>query len=457
MKKPIPPSHWGLLTRGSGELALGNHGLASIARSFGTPLFVFDMRKLLRTAGHVVHDAAALYRGTMTVYFPMKCNSVPGVIEQIVRAGMRLEVMTPFELDFALRLGVPPCDIIANGPCKSLAFLEECVVRRIRLIVVDSVAELYDIEELSSARHVSSSILLRVNPDVRPAGISAGSATGSRSGCAFGLDLAGGEVRNALARISSLPHLRFAGYHMHIGTGLKRPAEYRRAIKRLEAALAQARDAGYAVEVVDVGGGFGTPASYEVRPGQMVRASLLHRMIPEPDPTGCPGCGEFIRAIAGAVEELFAGETLPEIIIEPGRSIVGPCGFLLLTIERVKTRPGAGRWLIADGGISTVALPMFYERHSAFLCDDALRAVLSPVTIVGPACFGGDVLYRNIPFPAVNAGEVIAIMDAGAYFLQFESSFGFPRSAVAGINGSQCRLMRVREDAEMMLARDLMD
>ena len=109
---------------------------------------------------------------------------------------------------------------------------------------------------------------------------------------------------------------------------------------------------------------------------------------------------------------------------------------------------------MTDGGLGTVSLPTFYECHAVFLADDVRRPRTESVTIAGPVCFASDIVYRNVRMPAARPGEVIAIMDSGAYFIAQESNFGFPRPAVAGVSEVGARLLRRRETFEDMTSRD---
>jgi len=104
-----------------------------------------------------------------------------------------------------------------------------------------------------------------------------------------------------------------------------------------------------------------------------------------------------------------------------------------------------------------VTLPTFYEYHEVFLCNDVNRPRTLRSTITGPACFAGDVIYRNKLMPDVRPGEVLALMDSGAYFTAMESSFGFPRPAIVAVDGASCRLVRARETFDDMVSRDVMD
>jgi diaminopimelate decarboxylase len=133
---------------------------------------------------------------------------------------------------------------------------------------------------------------------------------------------------------------------------------------------------------------------------------------------------------------------------------VGPNQLLLLTIHRTKSRPGIGKWIIVDGGLGTVTLPTYYEYHEVLLCDDVRRPLTEKVSIVGPACFAGDIVYRNRFMPCCEPGEILGIMDSGAYFLAFESSFGFARPAIVSVDCAGVHLVRRRETFEDMMERD---
>jgi diaminopimelate decarboxylase len=457
MRRTVHPEAWGLHTIGGGRLALGNHGLASLAAGFGTPLHVINESRLMKNAAAFREEAERSYPGRVSVCYAMKCNSVPSVVEAVLRAGPGLEVMTEYELELALRLGCAPENIIVNGPCKTAAFIDRCIDARVRLIIVDSIPELLALDGRSRAHGIRPSILLRVNPDFIPRGMNRGTATGSRKGCAFGLDLKRGEVRTALSLLGGLHGVEFRGFHMHIGTGIRRPSDYARALRCLGTLKMLARDAGLHIRILDVGGGYASPMTRELGTGEFLLSQALGRLRERTGDEPCGSPGGFARAIAGAVTKEFRPDELPEIVFEPGRSIASPAQFLLLTVHYVKVRSGAGRWLIADGGLSTVTLPTFYEYHEVLLCNDAFRPPAGRATIIGPACFAGDVVYRNKRMPDVRPGEVIALMDTGAYFTALESSFGFPHPAIVSLNGATCRLVRTRETFDEMIRRDVFD
>lgn len=455
MKLTLTPGDWDLEKGPMGELTI--HGLAAtdLAARFGTPLHVVDLARLERVARGAADQLRSPYPGKSAVHYAFKCNAAPGILEVIRRAGLHAEVCTEQELQLALRCGFDGSEIIVNGPAKSIRFLEECLAAEARLIIVDALEELDQLARICAASGRRADILLRINPDVAPKGLNGGSATGSRKGCAFGLDLAGGEAHAALERLREMSGVRFRGFHFHIGTGIADPGAYVRAIGRIAPLAAFARSRGFAVDILDVGGGIASPTARELTSFEMALYQVLHRFPERFRRARMLPVRAFGEAIAGAVARNFQGQPLPELLLEPGRCVASSSQFLLLTILRVKERSALPCWIVADGGIGTVALPSYYEYHELFLCNDTRRPRARRATIVGPCCFAGDVLYRNRRFPAARPGEVIALMDSGAYFTQLESSFGMPRPAIAGVDAAGARCLRRRESFDEMNERDI--
>jgi diaminopimelate decarboxylase len=454
MTQTLGPRDWGLRTDGGGALMLGNFRAVDLARRHGTPLHVIHEARLEQTAFHFRRAFAAAYHGRTSAHYAFKCNSVPAVIQIIRRAGLKAEVMSEFELDLALRLGYEGGDIVVNGPGKSPSFLKKCLTSGVRLINIDSMSELALLDRIAGEAGKEADVLLRINPDFVPRGMNSGTATGSRKGCAFGLDLKGGEAARAITALKDMTRIRFRGYHFHIGTGIREPREYSRALERLAPLIRQTRGAGLGIKVMDIGGGFASMTTRELTTGEFLVYQGLGRLPAGVSAGASATFEDFGREIARAMLKLFPEGEPPELLTEPGRCIASPNQVLLLTVRHVKARPGVRTWIVTDGGLGTVTLPTFYEYHEVFLADDITRPRTEKVTIVGPVCFASDIVYRNKPMPAVQPGEVIAIMDSGAYFTAQESSFGFPRPAVVAVNGATVRLVRRAETFEDMVGRD---
>ncbi|HSQ79425.1 MAG TPA: hypothetical protein VLN41_02430 [Candidatus Bathyarchaeia archaeon] len=456
MIKALEPKDWGLETAADGRLTVGTVGAVDIAREFGTPVHVLHEARLEATAAAFRRSMEAAYPGRSSVHYAFKCNAVPAVIEVVRRAGLKAEVMSPVELELALRLGYDGADIVVNGPGKTAALLKADVERAVGLINVDSLVELALVDEIARASRRPVDVLLRINPDFVPKGMNAGSATGSRKGCAFGLDLKGGEVGTALGLLRDMPGIRFRGYHFHIGTGIREAGAYSQVLDRLAPLFGETRAAGFKVDVVDVGGGFASRTTREMSSREMLIYQGFERLPAGAARADCASFEDYAAEIARALVRIFPADELPELISEPGRSIASPNQFLLLTVSQIKTRPKVRTWLITDGGLGTVTLPTFYECHEVLLADDVRRPRAGRVTIVGPVCFASDIVYRNIRMPEVRAGEVLAVMDSGAYFIAQESSFGFPRPAVVAVKDGACRLVRRREAFTDLAGRDIL-
>ncbi len=454
MTEILNPELWGLTVSESGELNVAGYSTVDLAGRYGTPLQVLNEQRLGETAARFRASAEAAYPGRVSVHYAFKCNSVPAVVQTIRQNGLLAEVMTPFELELALTLGYAPGEIIVNGPCKTDGFLHRCIQAGVRFLIVDSIGELEALNSVLRSKGGEVDILLRINPDYVPGGLPQGSATGSRKGCAFGLDLKGGEVPAAFALLSELEGIHFHGYHFHIGTGVRDPRDYAHALRCLPMLTEQAAEAGFQVRVMDVGGGFASMTTKEFTSLEMLLYQGTGRLPSAPAPNGAATFDDFTRAVSDAIGDCFPAEHLPEIIYEPGRCIASPNQLLLLTVHRVKERPGVGKWLITDGGLGTVTMPTFYEYHEVLLCNDMGRDRTDKVSILGPACFAGDVVYKKKHMPRVLTGEVLAIMDSGAYFTGLESSFGFQRAAIVSVGPEGPKIVRERETFDEMCARD---
>ncbi len=455
MKKKLEPADWGLMIDSNGELSLNGVSAVSLARNFGTPLYVLNGSRLYETASRFKNETCRAYKGKTNIHYPFKCNSVPAVLEIIKQTRLNAEVMTEFELDLAVKMGFDSSQIIVNGPCKSDRFLASCIENDVKLVIVDSIDELNSLAQIAGEKGKSIGILLRINPDYIPKGMSTGTAMGSRKTSSFGLDLAGGEAHQAIKLLPRFPQLEFLGFQFHIGTGIRNPEDYSKTILKLKGIISFAQGEGLKVKIIDVGGGIASFTTRELLPFEMLKYQMFNLFPKSRLGSRRYAFRDFAEAISKSIYKIFKDSELPEIIFEPGRCLVSPNQFLLLKAYRIKERPGLGKWIISDGGLGTITLPTYYEYHEIFLCNKVCRKDLERVTITGPCCFAADLVYKNIILPRINQGEIIAIMDAGAYFNSMESSFGFPKPAIVEVKDEEAFLIRKRETFEEMTERDL--
>ncbi len=310
------------------------------------------------------------------------------------------------------------------------------------------------VNNLCSDLDRSADVLLRVNPDFVPSGMNKGSSTASRAGSPFGLDVKGGEVHLALEMLKDMKRIRFRGFHIHIGSGIQNTNDFTRALSGLKNITGNAEKSGFTVDVLDIGGGLGIANSREMTTTELSFYQAFDFLPSGRMSNSKISFSGYAESITKGVLALFSKKRTPELILEPGRCIAGPNQMLLLRIHQVKERKGLKKWLITDAGIATLTMPTFYERHQVLLCNDIRRKDSEKVTITGPGCFSADVVYKNIKMPCVAAGEIIAILDSGAYFTSWESSFGFPRPPVVSVFNARHRLLRERESFNHMTSLD---
>ncbi|MCK5465362.1 MAG: hypothetical protein KAI95_20185, partial [Bacteroidales bacterium] len=307
---------------------------------------------------------------------------------------------------------------------------------------------------LAAGRNKKVNVLLRINPDYIPAGMNSGSATSSRKNSLFGLDLKRGEVQQALELIKKLDSVNFKGYHFHIGTGILDPKDYYKVLKQLRKLIRYTFENDYTIELFDIGGGFGVATSREMTAAELIYIQAFGRL-PNPDlPVKNLSFDRFFQSINTALKEIFIDYPFPELIIEPGRSIVSSNQLLLVRIFDVKSRKGIKKWVITDAGIGTAVMPVYYEFHEIVLCNDVNRIHNELVTITGPGCFAADIIYKDYRLPNIHPGEYLAVMDSGAYFTSWESNLRYPRPAIAVADNKKHTLIRDRENFDHMVQMD---
>jgi diaminopimelate decarboxylase len=453
-KSHLIPEDWGFSIDRAGELTIGNCSCVNLAGIYGTPLHVVDESRLTLTAENFLSSFTKVYPGQLSAHYAFKCNPVPGVINVIKKTGFKAEVMSEFELNLALKLGFYGKDIIVNGPFKPENLLSSCIENNVHLVIVDSLQELQRLNLIAGRLNKKANILLRINPDYTPKGMNKGSATGSRKGCSLGFDLKSGEPVKILGELTGLDHLQFNGYHFHIGTGIRRPDDYRKALELLKDVVAETFNRGFEVRIMDIGGGFAASGTWEMTTREMLFYQAIDHLPSIKKKQYKIGFKDFAKEVTQGISMIFPEGYWPELITEPGRCIASSSQVLLLGVHQVKERAGLKQWLTADGGIGTVTMPTFYEYHEVFLCNNVHRPNSQYVNINGPGCFASDMVYRNKYMPEVKPGEVLAIMDSGAYFTSWESNFGYPRPAVIEVAGGKHRLIRRRETFRDMMERD---
>jgi diaminopimelate decarboxylase len=447
-------AYWGSGLDSAGSLEIGGMSTIDLANRFGTPLHVVHYDRLLQQAHSFTREFQTHYRGKVQVYFAAKCNPVAGILQAFVGVGLGIEVFAPFELRLARVAGCAPSQMIVNGPAKTTRFLCECIDSGVHLIVADSTSEVERIIRLAQERNSPVGVLLRANIDYVPKGINPGSATASRHSV-FGMTREELVKAVDLCRNSSL--VRYRGLHMHIGSGIRHASEYRNACSRLcSVAIGLYDETKELADYLDIGGGFGTPMVREFSSLEFLLYHGLNWRPAQPAAQKMPSFEEFARNIADSISRSFGDRALPlpTLVVEPGRCLAASSQILLLRVLEVKRKSGHRDYILTDGGQMPVNFPTFYEYHALLSCRQPFRDAAPAVDVIGPGCHSADYVLRNASLPPVEEGDVLAIMDSGAYFLSFEGNFSFPRSGVVGVQSGVASLLRRAETFEDMLSRE---
>jgi len=439
-RQDLPYSCWDLTVNGETHLSLGGLDLEMVARQWGSPLHVVDLGRLDAMAT----DAMAPSRSGAgaDVYYSYKTNPVPGVLQRLHGHGVGAEVISEYELWLALRLGVAPERIIYNGPAKSETSLRVAIRRGVRVVNANSAAEVQRIIRIATDEGVVANVGIRV-------------ALASTWAGQFGIAAGSPQLDETVRAALGAPQVRLVGLHAHRGGTIRVEAEWRDHVDAvLAAADALRATTGWWPELVDVGGSLACPTSAAIPTRQFRLNRAFGSDLLPPEPADAISVARACEIASAVVRAHAAARRLPtpDVCVEPGRALTGASQFLLTTVVDVKddTAPAHA---ILDAG-SNLADPLPHDYHQLFSVSQPEVAPACNYRLAGPICTPADVIYNNWRLPRLEPGHVLAIMDAGAYFVPFSTSFSFPQPAIVGIDDERVILLRRRESFEDLVARD---
>jgi diaminopimelate decarboxylase len=407
------------LARVAGTLRLDGVALASLAREFGTPLYVYSQAAM--------RDALAPYQRALAgrrhlVCYAMKANSALAVLQTFARAGCGVDIVSGGELARALATGVPADRIVFSGVGKTRTEMRRALDAGVRCFNVESLPELDRLSAVAVEAGRRAPVSLRVNPDV-DAGTHPYISTGLRDN-KFGI--AHDEALAAYRRAAALPGLSVLGIDCHIGSQITQVEPYLDALDRLLDLVAAVEADGIALHHIDVGGGLGIRYADEAPPGA---DELVSRMLARLDARGY-------------------GDR--ELLLEPGRSLVGNAGVLLTEVQYLK--PGTTKnFCIVDAAMNDLARPAMYQAWMAVEPCTQRDGPARRWDVVGPVCESGDWLARDRDL-VVEPGDMLAVLSAGAYGMTMASNYNTrPRAAEVMIVDGHPVLIRARESIDDLL------
>jgi len=395
--------------------------LVRVAEAVGTPCFIYSGAVL----GQACRDfQEALQPRDGLVCYALKANPSLALGTILASLGCGADVVSGGELYRALKAGFPPQRIVFAGVGKTEEEIRFALNADILQLNVESIPELELIDRTARALEVCARAALRINPgvpvDTHPYVTTAN--TGSKFG--IGID----RVPEALARAAALPNIRLTGLHVHLGSQIASVEPYRQAIKKLLLLIEQLQQAGGSLETLDVGGGLAVPY----------------------DDGAVPSAREWLDAIK---EEL--GDLNCRLIIEPGRALVGPAGILIGRVLYIK-ESSEKTFVVTDAGMNDLLRPSLYGAYHQIQALEGRQGPSRKLDVVGPVCESADFLARDREMILPRSGDLLAVMNAGAYGAAMSSNYnGRPRAAEVLVSGERFGLIGRRETYEDLLARDL--
>lgn len=409
------------------QLTLEGHNLAALAHTHGTPLYVYSRAAML--AALAPYQRALAGRKHLVCY-AMKANASLAVLQTFAQAGCGFDIVSGGELVRALKAGARGEQIVFSGVGKTRADMAQGLAAGVKCFNVESEAELLVLAQVAQAAGQVARVSLRVNPDV-DAGTHPYISTGLKSN-KFGVPH--GQALALYQRAAALPGIEVTGIDCHIGSQITDVAPYLDALSRLLDLVDVLSAVGITLDHIDLGGGLGITYTHEAPPAADVLVAAALQLL---DARGHGGC---------------------ELLLEPGRSLVGNAGVLLTEVLYLKPgdgSPEARNFCIVDAAMNDLLRPALYQATMGITpCQRRTDVAEQVWEVVGPVCESGDWLGHDRRL-ALAQGDHLAVLSAGAYAMAMASNYNTrTRAAELLLCGEQVHLIRSRETVQQLLANE---
>jgi len=402
--------------------------LPQLARRYGTPLYVYSAATIRQRLKAFQSAFRALPH---TICYSVKANSNLSILRLLAREGCGFDVVSSGELERVLAANPRSAkNVVFSGVGKTREEMNAALCAGILLFNVESESELWALAECAANLGKTAAIALRVNPDVA-AKTHPYISTGLHKH-KFGIPIR--SARALYAKASGAKSLKVAGVSVHIGSQITDVAPFAEAMARVADLVRALREDGHGVRYVDAGGGLGIDyqqADLAEFAGQVRR---------------------YARAVMGPLTGLR-----PHLLLEPGRSIVGPAGALVTSVIYRKTNNGK-RFLVVDAAMNDLIRPSLYDAYHEIVpvIRRGPTGETEVVDVVGPVCESGDFFAHDRELPRTEEGDSLAILDAGAYGMVLASNYNTrPRAAEVLVNGKSAKIIRPRERVRDLYASEI--
>jgi diaminopimelate decarboxylase len=397
--------------------------LPALAARYGTPLYVYSSAAIRER--YEAFDAA-FREVPHTICYSVKANSNLSILRLLARKGCGFDVVSGGELERVLAADRRAAKkVVFSGVGKTRDELTTALKAGILLFNVESESELAALAECANRLRKTASVALRVNPDVA-AETHPYISTGLHKH-KFGVPIR--EAHGLYAKAASSRYLKVRGVSVHIGSQITDVAPFGEAMARVADLVRELRADGHAIDYIDAGGGLGI--AYD-KPGELPFSDYV---------------ATYAQSLIAPLRNLDV-----RLLLEPGRSIVGPAGILLTSVVYKKTNDSK-RFVVVDAAMNDLIRPALYGAYHEIIPVTQVASVeLETIDIVGPICETGDFFARDRALPGVNAGDLLAILDVGAYGMVLASNYNTRlRAAEVLVNGKSARVIRRREKVSDLL------
>ena len=407
-----------------------------LAKKYGTPLYVMSETKIADKCKEIRDTFLDRYERTRAAY-ASKALLTLAMCKLIEREGLCLDVVSGGELYTAIKADFPPERIEFNGNNKSIEELELAVDYDIGRIIVDGFDELEIIEDICRKKVKKTNILYRITPGVKSD--SHDYIVTGKKDSKFGFPLDYDVIFPAIEKAIKSQYVKFLGFHFHVGSQLHDNESH---LKALDIALKLIKDTideyDYVISELNVGGGFGI--RYTDADDKKPYAYYLDPMMDK-------------------IEEFSERMNIrrPEIVIEPGRSIVGEAGITLYTVGTIKDIKGIRKYVSVDGGMTDNIRPALYQaKYMGIIANKADQPPDDLVTISGKCCESGDILIKDAYMPLAERGDILAIFSTGAYGYAMASNYNKnPFPATVLVRDGKSEIIVKRQTYEHMIANEV--
>jgi diaminopimelate decarboxylase len=433
---------WNVTSNEAGHLCIDGIDCFSLVENYGSPLLVVNKKQLKKDAD-LIKNALKQARPGSKVLYSYKTNCIPGVLEQIHSMGLGAEVISPYELWLAEKLKVDCGHIVFNGVNKTDDSLQRAVRLKLLAINIDHMDELDRLMKFSG-------------PDLMP--IRLGVRLGFDADSQFGLNVENGEAMAVCKKIlANSEKFTLNSLHFNVVSSAQNSRTHRQALAlALEFFYQLKQQTGMDIEYLNIGGGFGVPTTKVMSRMEYAQYRIFNSMPRPPQTDKYQPVEKFIQDIVSDIRVFCTQHRLtePKLLLEPGRFVTSRSQVLLTRVNAIKERPSGKIFAITETGRISMTYPCDYEYHEIFVANKMQATMDTNYTIVGRICTSADWMMKNRLLPRLDKGDLLAVMDAGAYFFSYSANFSFPRPAVVMVDEQEPVMLRNEETFDHLTAMD---